>query len=159
MGQRRPSAPDVDDRNQRPPADTWSGATLLFGNMYNALRYGNASSWVWWTLAETPATRNSAWWWITSPPRATPSRGTSYRAIQPGAVRIEATSPDDLLALAFENPDGSIALVMYNKGKARLVTCPSTLSVSLAWFSHEGLFSRPAQAVPRWGSPPLPMRC
>lgn len=128
--------------------NTWSGATLLFGNIYNALRYGTASAWVWWTLAETSSNAQFGLVVDNQPTARYAVSRHFYRAIQPGAVRIEAASPDDLLALAFENPDGSIALVMYNKGKARLVACPSTLSVSLAWFSHEGLLSRPAQAGP-----------
>ncbi|PWH14272.1 MAG: hypothetical protein DDG60_08300 [Anaerolineae bacterium] len=128
--------------------NTWSGATLLFGNIYNALAYGNASAWVWWTLAETSGNAQFGLVVDNQPTARYAVSRHFYRAIQPGAVRIGVTAPADLLALAFENPDGSIVLVMYNKGKARLVTCPSTSVVSQAWFSHEGLLSRPAQRSP-----------
>ncbi|MCX7755282.1 MAG: hypothetical protein N2117_08550 [Anaerolineales bacterium] len=128
--------------------NTWSGATLLFGNLYNALHYGNASAWVWWTLAETSGGAEFGLVVDNQPTARYAVSRHFYRAIQPGAVRIQVTAPDDLLALAFENPDGTTVLVLYNKGKARLVTCPSTDAVSQAWFSHEGLLSHPAQVSP-----------
>lgn len=129
--------------------DTWSGATILFGNLYNALRYGNASAWVWWTLAETSGNAQFGLVVDNQPTARYAVSRHFYRAIQPSAVRIEVTSPDDLLTLAFENPDGTIALVMYNKGKARLVACPEAGTLTQAWFSQEGLFSRPAQVSPQ----------
>ncbi len=125
--------------------NTWSGAVLLFGNIYNALAYGNASAWVWWTLAETSG---SAEYGLVVDNQPTARYAVSrhfYRAIQPGAVRVGVTAPADLLALAFENPDSSIALVLYNKGKARLVACPAVGALLEAWFTQDGLLSRPAQ--------------
>ncbi|GEM_PF-1263240 len=129
--------------------NTWSGAVLLFGNLYNALRYGNASAWVWWTLAETSGNAQFGLVVDNQPTARYAVSRHFYRAIQPGAIRIQGTAPDDLLTLAFENPDGSIALVMYNKGKARLVACPEVGTLTEAWFSQEGLFSRPAQVSPQ----------
>lgn len=125
--------------------NTWSGAVLLFGNLYNALAYGNASAWVWWTLAETA--RNAAYGLVVDnqPTARYAVSRHFYRAVQPGAVRIQVTSPDDLLALAFENPDGNIALMLYNKGKARLVASPAAGTLREAWLTHDGLLSRPAQ--------------
>lgn len=125
--------------------NTWSGATLLFGNIYNALAYGNASAWVWWTLAETSG---NAGYGLVVDNRPTARYAVSrhfYRAIQPGAARIQVTAPADLLALAFENPDNTISIVLYNKGQARLVACPDAGTLTEAWFTHEGLLSRPAQ--------------
>lgn len=128
--------------------NTWSGATLLFGNIYNALAYGNASAWVWWTLAETSG---NAGYGLVVDNRPTARYAISrhfYRAIQPGAARIQVTAPADLLALAFENLDNTISIVLYNKGQARLVACPDAGTLTEAWFTHEGLLSRPAQVSP-----------
>ncbi len=124
--------------------DTWSGATLLFGNIYNALAYGNASAWVWWTLAETSG---NAQYGLVVDNQPTARYAVSrhfYRAIQPGAVRIQVNAPNDLLALAFENPDRTTAIVLYNKGKARLIACPAAGTLTEAWLTHDGLLSRPA---------------
>jgi len=128
--------------------NTWSGATLLFGNIYNALEYGKASAWLWWTLAETSG--NAAYGLVVDnqPTARYAVSRHFYRAIQPGAVRIQVGAPNDLLALAFENPDGSLAIVLYNKGKARLVACPAAGTLAEAWLTHEGLLSRPAQVSP-----------
>lgn len=128
--------------------DTWSGAVLLFGNIYNALAYGNASAWVWWTLAETSGNAQFGLVVDNQPTARYAVSRHFYRAVQPGAVRIQVTAPDDLLALAFENPDGTTAIVLYNKGKARLVTCPQAGTLAEAWLTHDGLFSRPAQVGP-----------
>ncbi len=125
--------------------NTWSGATLLFGNIYNALGYGNASAWVWWTLAETSGNAQFGLVVDNQPTARYAVSRHFYRAIQPGAVRIQVNAPNDLLALAFENPDGSVALVLYNKGQARLVACPDAGTLTEAWFTHDGLLSRPAQ--------------
>ncbi len=129
--------------------NTWSGATLLFGNIYNALAYGNVSAWLWWTMAETSG--NAAYGLVVDnqPTARYAISRHFYRAIQPGAARIQVDAPADLLALAFENPDGSLALTLYNRGKARLVACPEAGTLSEAWFSHEGLLSRPAQVNPQ----------
>ncbi|MGQ9903477.1 MAG: glycoside hydrolase family 30 beta sandwich domain-containing protein [Anaerolineae bacterium] len=128
--------------------NTWLGAVTLFGNIYNALAYGNASAWVWWTLAEISS---SAQYGLVVDNQPTARYAVSrhfYRAIQPGAVRVAVTAPADLLVLAFENPDSSIALVLYNKGKARLVTCPQAGTLIEAWVTQRGLLSRPARVVP-----------
>jgi len=130
--------------------NTWSGATLLFGNIYNALAYGNASSWMWWTLAETSGNAEFGLAVDNQPTARYAVSRHFYRAIQPGAVRIQVTAPDDLLALAFENPDsaeerGTTVVVLYNKGQARLVTCPEAGTLTEAWFTHDGLLSHPAQ--------------
>lgn len=126
-------------------ADTWSGAETLFGNIYNALVYGKASAWVWWTLAETSA---NAKFGLVVDNQATSRYAVSrhfYRAAQPGAVRVATTSDADLLSVAFDNPDGTIAVVLYNAGKSRLVSCTGAGALTAAWVSQDGLLSRPAQ--------------
>ncbi len=125
--------------------NTWSGAMLLFGNIYNALAYGNVSAWVWWTLAETSGAAQFGLMVDNQPTARYAVSRHFYRAIQPGAIRIRIAAPDDLLALAFENPDGTTVIVLYNKGKARLVTSPETGTLAEAWFTHDGLLNRPAQ--------------
>jgi O-glycosyl hydrolase len=124
--------------------DNWSGARLLFGNIYNALVHGNASAWVWWTLAETTA---NAQFGLVVDNRPTARYAISrhfYRAIQPGAVRVESLSDDGILSTAFENPDGSLVVVLFNTGKARLVSVKGMGQADEAWVSQDKLFSRPA---------------
>lgn len=126
-------------------ADTWSGAVTLFGNIYNALVYGNASAWVWWTLAETSA---NAKFGLVVDNQATSRYAVSrhfYRAAQPGAVRVATTSEADILSVAFDNPDGIVTVVLYNAGKSRLVSCTGVGALTTAWVSQDGLLSRPAQ--------------
>jgi O-glycosyl hydrolase len=125
--------------------DTWTGAKLLFGNLYNALVYGNASAWIWWTLAETT---RSAEYGLVVDNQASSRYAISrhfYQAAQPGAVRVGTTSEPDLLSVAFENPDGSLTVVLYNTGKTRLVSCTGAGTLLEAWVSQDGLLSRAAQ--------------
>ncbi len=126
-------------------ADTWSGAETLFGNIYNALVYGKASAWVWWTLAETSG---NAKFGLVVDNQATSRYAVSrhfYRAAQPGAVRVATTFEADILSVAFDNPDGMVVVVLYNAGKSRLVSCTGAGTFTAAWVSQDGLLSRPAQ--------------
>jgi len=94
----------------------YSGAMALAKAMYTALRFGNVSAWVFWSLSEEQVSDYSL----------LSSNGTKskryyvskqfYRYIRPGAVRAEATTSDaDLLPLAFVK-DGLSTLVVINVG-------------------------------------------
>jgi O-glycosyl hydrolase len=125
--------------------DNWTGAKTLFGNIYNALVYGNASAWVWWTLSETA---KNAQFGLVVDNQATSRYAVSrhfYRAVQQGAVRVGTTPADGILSVAFENPDGTLAVVLYNTGKTRLVSCTGVGALVDAWVSQDGLLSQPAQ--------------
>jgi O-glycosyl hydrolase len=126
-------------------SDNWSGARLLFGNIYNALVHGNASAWVWWTLAETSANAQFGLVVDNQPSARYAVSRHFYRAIRPGAVRLESTSDDGILSTAFENTDGSLVVVLFNTGKARLVAVEGMGPADEAWVSQDRLFSRPAR--------------
>lgn len=83
-------------------ADDWSGAETLAGNLYNALRYGNASAWIFWSFSVSP---DSARYGLLTNGAETSRYAVSkqfYRGIRPGMVRVEAESDQaHLLVLAF----------------------------------------------------------
>lgn len=92
------------------------GAISLAKAMYTALRFGNVSAWVYWSLSEEQASDYSLMttsgikskrYWVSK---------QFYRYVRPGAVRVETNSPDaDLLPLAFTK-DGLPTLVISNIG-------------------------------------------
>ena len=126
-------------------ANNWLGAQVLFGNLYNALVYGNASAWLWWTLAETSGSAEYGLVVDNQPSARYAISRHFYRAIRPGAVRLGSTADEGLLSAAFENPDGTLVVVLYNTGPARLVSCAGVGSAVEAWVSQEGLLSSAAQ--------------
>lgn len=98
--------------------NTHEGAMSLAKAMYTALRYGNVSAWVFWTLSTGTLDEYSLM----------NSRGEKskryyvskqfYRYVRPGAVRVEANTTDaELLPLAFVK-DGLPTLVISNVGSA-----------------------------------------
>lgn len=92
------------------------GAMSLAKALYTALRFGNVSAWVFWSLSEEPVSEYSL---LSSSGTKTKRYYVSkqvYRYVRPGAVRVDATSPDaDLLPLAFVK-DGLPTLVLINAG-------------------------------------------
>lgn len=126
--------------------DNWTGARLLFGNLYNALVYGNASAWVWWSLS---ATGGDAQFGLVVDNQPTARYAISrhfYQAARPGAVRVATVSDEEILSVAFENPDGTLAVVLYNTGKARLVSFEGAGALTGGWVSQNGLLSLPVQS-------------
>ncbi len=96
--------------------NNYTGAIDLAKAIYTALRFGNVSAWVFWTLSEEQVTDYSL----------LSSSGTKskryyiskqyYRYVRPGAVRVEAATADaDLLPLAFVK-DGLSTVVLTNIG-------------------------------------------
>ena len=128
--------------------NTWDGATTLFGNIHNALAYGNASAWMWWSFADTAANAQFGLLVDNQPTARYAISRHFYKAIQPGALRVQANAPEGFIATAYQNPDGSTAVVFYNAGAARLVAVAGAGdAIAQAWVSHEGLQSAPAQIV------------
>lgn len=95
-----------------------TGAIDLAKAMYTALRFGNVSAWVFWTLSEEQVTEYSL---LSSSGTKSKRYYVSkqyYRYVRPGAVRVEAATTDaDLLPLAFVK-DGLSTLVVTNIGSA-----------------------------------------
>jgi len=98
-------------------ANTWDGALELAGNIYNALGYGNASAWVYWSFA---VNKESEVFGLVVDNQPTSKFYVSkqyYKFIRPGAIRIDIFSSDEQVpCLAFKhNEDRTLTLVMINK--------------------------------------------
>jgi len=93
-----------------------AGAIDLAKAMYTALRFGNVSAWVFWTLSEEQLSEYSL---LSSNGIKSKRYHVSkqyFRYVRPGAVRVEAATTDaDLLPLAFVN-GGLSTLVITNIG-------------------------------------------
>jgi len=98
-------------------ANSWDGALELAGNIYNALGYGNASAWVYWSFA---VNKESEVFGLVVDNKPTSKFYVSkqyYKFIRPGAIRIDMTSSDEEIpCLAFKhNEDRTLTLIMINK--------------------------------------------
>ena len=101
-------------------ANTWQGALNLAGNIYNALGYGNASAWIWWSFN---ADRDSEKYGLVVDNKPTSRYYISkhyYKYIRPNAVRVYTLSEhEDVPCLAFKNPQlGKVTVIMINKSPA-----------------------------------------
>jgi O-glycosyl hydrolase len=85
--------------------NNYSGALSLAKAMFTALKHGNVSAWVFWTLS----TSNLDAYSLISSAGVKSKRyfisKNFYRFIRPGAVRVEAVSPEseNIFALAFQH--------------------------------------------------------
>lgn len=103
-------------------------AMSMAKGLYLALKFGNISAWIYWTMNDAVVVNN----------KVTPlgyAFKNYYRFIRPGAVRIEAESSDaGILAVAFKHPqtnDLTIVLINHtNEAKAASLN---------ATFHHEEL--------------------
>ncbi len=104
--------------------DSWEaqelpGAIDLAQGIYAALRFGDASAWVWWQGSELGGTTEYS---LMAGPGTLSKRyhvsKQFYRFIRPGARRVEATSDDDeALVVAFDHAAmGALTLVVINVG-------------------------------------------
>jgi len=94
------------------------GAMALAKAIYTALRFGNVSAWVFWTLSTGTLDEYS----LMNSQGAKSKRyyvsKQFYRYVRPGAVRVDAATTDaELLPLAFMK-DGLPTFVVSNVGKA-----------------------------------------
>lgn len=94
-------------------ANIWSDAIQVSENIHNALVVGNMSAYVWWTIRRSygPITDDS------KPSKRGFALAQYSRYVRPGAVRLECTEQPsgNVLVSAYENIDGSIAIVAINK--------------------------------------------
>ncbi|AEE96984.1 fibronectin type III domain-containing protein [Mahella australiensis] len=95
------------------------GAMTLAGNIYNAIRYGNISSWIWWSFMDSGDGSTGAYGLILNN-KPSLLYGVSkqfYKFIKPGAMRVEAiSSNDNILTLAFKDDHSNkLSVVVINK--------------------------------------------
>jgi O-glycosyl hydrolase len=101
---------------------TEAGAMDLAKSMYLALRFGDISAWVYWSVSGEPGSEFS----IMANGEPTILYYVSkqfYKYIRPGAIRVEAQSEDpEILTLGFVNPtDGAMSIVLINTGTTEKV--------------------------------------
>lgn len=119
-------------------ANNWEGAMLLAANIYNALRNGNISAWVWWALADKKSSEQFALVVDDTPTVKYWVSKQFYHFIRPGARRVECvTSDGDVLPLAFiHSSNYRLVLVLINKAKSsRSVALPRQSGVRELWRS------------------------
>lgn len=99
-------------------AQTHEGVMELARSMYLALRFGNISAWVYWSVSGEPGSEFSIM--ANGEPTVLYHASKQYfKYIRPGAIRIDASSNDpEVLTLAFKNSsEGSMTLVLINTGE------------------------------------------
>ncbi len=90
----------------------WNSAMQLAGAIHGSLWAGNISLWTNWSFGDMQLTSNV-------PNSSFYTSMNYFKYIRPGAVRVESSSDHpDVLATAFENPDGRFTVVLINKGNA-----------------------------------------
>lgn len=100
--------------------DTQDGAVELSKAMYIALKYGNASAWVFWSISTSTLDAYSLMSSAGVKSKRYYTSKNFYRYIRPGAKRfgIESTDSDKLLPLAFNHPgDQSTSIIIINDNK------------------------------------------
>jgi O-glycosyl hydrolase len=93
--------------------NTLDGGLNLAKSMFNAIHYGNASAWVYWQMSESG---NGGFLEDGQPNMLYHISKHFYRHIRPGMQRLAvANSDNELLTLAFRNPDdGKKVMVLVN---------------------------------------------
>lgn len=87
----------------------WPSAMSLAGALHGSLWAGNISLWTNWSFGDMQLTSNV-------PNSSFYTSMNYFKYIRPGAVRVETNSDHpDVLATAFENPDGRFTVVLINK--------------------------------------------
>ncbi len=101
-------------------ANNWNGALTLAGNIYNALYYGNASAWVFWSFAVSSGSDVFGLIVNNEPTSRYYVSKQYYKYVRPDAVRVSAVSAhSDILALAFHHEtNGKVTVVLTNRGSA-----------------------------------------
>lgn len=98
--------------------NTPAGAIEMASAMYTAMRFGNASAWVFWTLSTGTLDEYSLMSSAGQKGKRYYVSKQFYRYIRPGAVRIEINATEkDILPLAFTNKDVT-TIVLINVGTA-----------------------------------------
>lgn len=94
--------------------DSWDGAMVLAGNIFNALECGNASAWVFWSFAVTEGSAEFGLVVGNQPSSRYYISKQYYKFIRPGAVRVAATSAS-IPVLAFKDDNSnSVSVILFN---------------------------------------------
>jgi glucuronoarabinoxylan endo-1,4-beta-xylanase len=114
---------------------TPEGAMNLAKSMYLALRFGNISAWVYWSVSGSPGSEQS----LMANGEPTILHYISkqfFKYIRPEAIRVDATSENSaVLPLAFKNPtNGAMTLILINSSTSSVDVMPQ-LPISPAQFS------------------------
>jgi O-glycosyl hydrolase len=133
-------------------ANSWDGAMTLAGNIYNALVYGNASAWVFWSFT---VSKDSEVFGLVVDNEPTSRYYVSkqyYRFILPGAVRVAAASSDaEVPCAAFKDKTaGSLSVVLINKDgvpKAMRVSGPGCPAFFETFTTADRRNCEPGQSV------------
>ncbi len=98
-------------------ANTWNGALELAGNIYNALAFGNASAWVYWSFAVNKDSEVFGLVVDNEPCCKFFVSKQYYKYIRPGAIRVNVTFSDaEVPCIAFKhNQEKTLTLVLLNK--------------------------------------------
>jgi glucuronoarabinoxylan endo-1,4-beta-xylanase len=140
-------------------ADTHEGALKLAGAMHNALRYGHAEAWVFWTLAEPTRSAYSLFSKTLERSKRYYVSKNFYRYVRPGAVRAEASAGDEtILPLAFAEGNRQV-LILINVGTTDRVVKLSGAGLKTSFRAYRtsetencqdlGTYSGPAVILPR----------
>jgi len=95
----------------------WAGTLQLGEAIFAALKYGKASAWVWWTIAQEASDREGYRLMVNNVPNAKYYVSKQYyRYIRPGAEGIGCTSDDaEVLGCAFRHSaNHTLTLVLLN---------------------------------------------
>jgi hypothetical protein len=133
--------------------NSWDGALTLAGNIYNALVYGNASAWLFWSFT---ASRESEAFGLVVDNEPTSRFDVSkqfYRFIRHGAVRVDVSSSDpDVPCAAFKNErEGTLAVLLINKGGVPKAMRISGAGVPASFTSYTTTDKRHCEAGPAIG--------
>jgi len=102
--------------------NNWEGAMMLAANIYNSIRYGNLSAWLWWSLTDTKSSEVFGLIIDGKPTGRYFASKQFYRFIRPGAIRVEAASSgNQVLALSFKH-SGKYKFVslLINRGNEKM---------------------------------------
>ncbi|MFA5264777.1 MAG: ankyrin repeat domain-containing protein [Opitutaceae bacterium] len=142
---------------------TWTGAMNMAEVMYDYLVGGNFNAWIYERLTGD-ATMVSALFTNGKPAPKYYAAKHYFRYVRPGAVRVEAQSPDnDLLVSAYRHDvDGTLTVVLINRSSQSASVqlsavgkgLPQTYSVYLSTESDHCAEQPQAATAPRFEMPP-----
>jgi len=111
------------------------GAINLAKGMYTALKHGNLEAWVFWTMSGGQQVDRYTLMDVNGnkSKRYFVSKNF-YKFIRPGAIRTEASSLENLLALSFRHPDnGQATVVLINTSDQEMLVTLSGNNLPQQW--------------------------
>jgi glucuronoarabinoxylan endo-1,4-beta-xylanase len=135
-------------------ANSWDGALELIGNIYNALVYGNASAWVFWSFTVSKGSEVFGLVVDNEPTSRFYVSKQIYKFVRPGAVRVDVSSADaDVPAAAFKNDrEGTLSVILINKSNVPKAVRVSGSGVPSSFQSYTTADRRNCESGPAVGS-------